>query len=142
MNITFYSITDDYRKVQKTLGEGVSLNVDMRTDVDVFNPVFMIKNFNRSYNYLQWNDKYYFITGIGYVGKNVWQIETDIDVLMTYKDTILNTTCLVTQSTKENPYFDGGDYLTDSNFEYDIYMSDVTLSDTENNILVTVGKAK
>lgn len=63
MNLTFYAITDDYRKVNKALGEGVTLNIDVRTDVDVFSPTFQIKNFDRKYNYLLWNDKYYFITG-------------------------------------------------------------------------------
>lgn len=141
MNLTFYSITDDYRKVNKALGEGITLDVDIRTDVDIYNPEFKIKNFDRSYNYLQWDNRFYFITGVGYIGKNVWQIETDLDVLMTYKDIILNSECLITQTTEENKYFDGGDYYTDVNYEYDVYNSNVTLPEVENIVLVTVGKA-
>lgn len=142
MNITFYSITDDYRKVVKTIGEGVTINIDVRTDVDVNNPTFLISNFNRNYNYLKWNDRFYFITGVGYNGKNVWQIETRLDVLMTFKDILLQSQVLITQSAEKDPYFDGGDYYTDVSFENDIYNSDVTLPEIENIILVTVGKQR
>lgn len=138
MQLTFYAITDDYRKVNKALGEGVTLNVDVRTDIDIYNPTFQIKNFDRKYNYLLWNDKYYFITGIGYIGKNVWQIETDIDVLMSYKAMILNADCKIMQSTNIQAFYNGGDYPYLETFEKDIYKSDVTLSDTMQNVLISI----
>lgn len=138
MNLTFYAITDDYRKVNKALGEGVALNIDVRTDVDVYSPTFQIKNFDRKYNYLLWNGKYYFITGTGYIGKNVWRIETDIDVLMSYKDIILNGDCRINQSTNTQAFYNGGDYPYLETFEKDIYKSDVTLSDTMQNVLISI----
>lgn len=143
MNVIFYKISDDERAIKKSLSDGVTLDCNIRRDVDVYNPFFLIKStteFNPyDYNYIGWNGRYYFIRDINYTAKSMFRIDTHIDVLMSYQKEILASNGYVTQSTDVNPYFNGGDYPTLETFESDIYTSDITLSDVYNIVMITIG---
>lgn len=143
MELILYNVSDDERKINKTLENGLTLNVNVRRDVDVYNPFFLLKKtgaFNPSgYNYAQWNEKYYFIRDILYTAKDVYRLETHIDVLMSYRDLILASTAKIKQSTTVNPYFDGGDYNTLVTEKTAVYFSDTKLPLKETNILMTIG---
>lgn len=144
MELILYNVSDDERKINKTLENGLTLDVNVRKDVDVYNPFFLLKKtdtFNPSdYNYIQWNNKYYFIRDISYTVKNVYRLETHIDVLMSYKQKIMSSVSHITQNTNINPYFNGGDYNNLVNYNNITYSSNITLPNTYNNIMVTIGK--
>lgn len=143
MDVIFYNISDDERKINKTLVDGITLDCNVRRDVDIYNPFFLVKksdNFNpQDYNYIGWHNKYYFIRDINYTAKGMFRIDTHIDVLMSYKDSILSATSLITQSTEIESFYNGGDYISKETFESTVYKSDVTLKDLKNIVLVTIG---
>lgn len=139
MNVTFFKMPDDDRKINKTLSGGVTLDCDIRADIDIYDPVLLIRAWDGGYNYIQWNGRFYFITGVTYVARNTWEITTHIDVLMTYRDIILNADCLISQSSDVSPYYDGGDYESLLTFESEHYLSDVTVDNAETTVLVVIG---
>lgn len=139
MIITFYSITDDSRKINKQLNNGVELDCKVRTDINIYDPTFLIKNFKREYNYLLFDGRYYFINSIEYVGENRWNLSCHIDVLMTYKDIILNTDCKIKQSTNINPFYNGNDYNNLETTESDLYISDTSFPEIYSSVLLTLG---
>lgn len=146
MELILYKISDDERKINKTLENGLTLNVNVRRDVDIYNPFFLVKKtdtFNPSdYNYIQWNDKYYFIRDIAYTAKLMYRIDTHIDVLMSYKNLIINAKSLITKTSVITDYFDGGDYNSLVTFENNTYLSDTTLKEIYTNVLITIGKGQ
>ena len=95
--ITFYNNTAETNRVDKTnyltLVSEISGNLREETpltdlvitiqqsEVPTFNYAF-IKSFNR----------YYYVTDITSVRNNLWEISLSVDVLMTYKEALLNCT--------------------------------------------------
>lgn len=95
--ITFYNNTAETNRVDKTnyltlvseisgnLREETSLTdlviTIQQSEVPTFNYAF-IKSFNR----------YYYVTDIASVRSNLWEISLSVDVLMTYKEALLNCT--------------------------------------------------
>lgn len=139
MVIIFYTLTDSHNRLTKTLNNGVSLDCSMHRDVDIYDPVLRLKNYNNAWDYLSWDNRYYFIRDKRLIAVNLYEIVCHIDALMTYRDILLQSQVYLQQTTKTEPYFDGGDYNHLETYETDIYRSDITLPRVESTILITVG---
>lgn len=87
--ISFYKQSQDYRVLNKTLDNPLVKQVNMRTDIDIYNPVLYLQDFDTAYNYFAWDSRYYFIQSAYYTAKQIWRLQCHIDVLMSYKDAIL-----------------------------------------------------
>ena len=94
MIVKLYSTTDDYRKLNKTLLNEAEYDCILNNTVSFNNIEIKIRSSTTItyYNYCYIPDlhAYYFITNIKSVAKNVFILELKKDVLMTYKDLILN----------------------------------------------------
>ena len=104
--ITFYNNTAETNRVDKTnyltlvseisgnLREETSLTdliiTIQQSEVPTFNYAF-IKSFNR----------YYYVTDIASVRSNLWEISLSVDVLMTYKEALLNCTGFIDRNESE-----------------------------------------
>lgn len=137
--ITFFQSDNDSRKINKALTNGTDVNCNIRTDIDIYNPVLILRYFDDSWNYFKWDNRYYFIRDKIYTADKIWQIQSHIDALMTYKDLILESTAKIRQSQNINPYFDGGDYNTLVTTDVELIYSNVKLPLGETNILMTIG---
>lgn len=108
MDILFYRYDDIQNKVNKRLGESVTLQGNIDISSEVMNPIIRISRSDDAefsfvkYNYLCINNgssatdfgnrpRYYFITDIKSIAKGVFLVYTKLDVLMTYKNEILNS---------------------------------------------------
>lgn len=102
--ILFYQFYGDSRELSKTLANPLSKSVNIRADIDIYNPILLLQDFDcAKYNYFSWDSRYYFINDIQYTANNIWRITSKIDVLMTYKDAILSSTATkLTQSQNGN----------------------------------------
>lgn len=98
-------------------------------------------NFTPDFNYFYIDDwkSYYFITNIEYTAQKIWQVESHIDVLMTFKNDILNATCHIRKTDNLNEYYNGGDYNSLVTKEIKHYYSDTALPLRETNVIMTVG---
>lgn len=141
MTIQFYSTSQDDRTVNKTLNAiGNSITGKLLTLNKVLNPAIA---FNRNvpiganYAYITEFNRYYFIRDISQDINGIVTVQFYVDVLMSYKEEILNSIGKVSSGNSYNPYatnaipIDVRGYIKAVNFNN-------PFSETKNNILITV----
>lgn len=122
-----YTIKDRKNVIGKTLGTGTEYKIvlkDRHTIDDIVIDVFTNNSliaFN--YCYIPIFNRYYFINDIEIFPNNIYRLHLHIDVLETYKEDILKITGNIYNATTS----------------YSKIESSVSLPDTSNLILVTVG---
>lgn len=94
MEIIFYSLTDDRRKLNKTLLNGVSVqNVTLKNNDNNLSKLSIVLNTDitgKNYCYIPELQKYYFIDNVSIISNTLKRYDLNIDVLMSYKSAILN----------------------------------------------------
>ena len=105
MTAILYNNTSDSREINKNLTELSTINITLYLDTNVATPVFKVKNFINNANYMFVPDlhRYYYINNYTLSNQCVY-LHCSVDVLMTYKNEILNSECLISRS--ENDYND------------------------------------
>lgn len=137
--VNFYKLSDDFRKINKTLENPLVKECNIRTDIDVYNPILLLSDYDDVYDYFEWCGRYYFITGVLYMSNKIWRVTGHIDVLMSYKSEIMGSRVRTAESDNLELYYDGGDYQSLVKKEIETFDSNVTLSTEKQNILVGVG---
>lgn len=93
--------------LQPTLS--TSFDVLLKSPTSLHAPTFTISAASFDYNYLKWDDRYYFITDVVSRNNNLWEVSAVCDVLATYKTDILASTQFVSYSDVS-----GGTWLPDT----------------------------
>ena len=107
MNITFYKMTDNVNKIDKTLNEQTKLTdtIYLKHEVDEKRPVLLLTynplKSDYNYCYIDFFDRYYFIESVENVRYGLYRITLNVDVLKTYATTIKTYTLEIIES--ENP---------------------------------------
>ena len=98
MNIEFYSISDDRKKIKKTLNPLGSINAQLKTPCSIMKPVLQIKKsalgtewYRVNYAHIDAFGRYYFVENVTAENDGIISMELSIDVLYTYKEQLLNT---------------------------------------------------
>ena len=110
MQVLFYTIKDDIRKLEKELFFNSEKSVTLKEDCDLMNLKIEVEVFENwteiNYVYVTGFKRYYFVTNrIVNTGGTI-TLELHEDVLMTHKDRILNLTCyILRQENLYNNYF-------------------------------------
>lgn len=73
----------------------------LKDSVSEENPEFLLRADSFNYNYLKWNDHFYFVSGITYERNNLITVSCEIDALATHKADILNSTFYVAYSSSQ-----------------------------------------
>ena len=105
--INLYQNSSENNRIDKTeyLTSVGEIEGYLRQETNIINPTIVIeynKVIDFNYIYISTFNRYYFVNGVSSVRTNLWRIELLVDVLMTYKDTILNYECFVARN--ENTY--------------------------------------
>lgn len=113
MTIEIYRNKSDERKVVKELADKTELTGTFRNESSIYNPVVRVQwtqSANKiNYMYIPDYDRYYYITDIVRVRDEIVDIKGRTDVLMSFKDEILNMTGIVKRSASNwNLYLDDG----------------------------------
>lgn len=82
--------------LQPTLN--ASFDVLLKTPTSLHTPTFTINASSFDYNYLKWDNRYYFVTDVVSRNNNLWDVSAVVDVLATYKAEILASTQFVSYS--------------------------------------------
>lgn len=106
MQITLYNVTSDKRRINKPLDNviGVYSNVKLKENTSVANPVFLVNGLsNNQFNYLYcpYLNRYYFKTDVIYCKGQLWEIHCHTDVLMSFKDDILEHDAYILRQEKK-----------------------------------------
>ena len=140
MKVEFYHTADNANTVNKTLQPITTLNIIFRQAVNETTP-FIIMNRDKltgsNYVHIPNFNRYYFISSVDNYTANLVRINLVTDLLMTYKDEILNSTVLITAT--EKPSYFSSNLPTQTKTIKRVVKSDITLNKESSLILTTIG---
>ena len=138
-NVILYNNKADKRVVDKTsyITTFKSLRGNFKDEVDLLNPTFTIESNivpTCNYCYIEDFNRYYYINNVKVIRNNLYSISCSVDVLMSYKVFITNSTQYV--SRQENTY---NELLVDKyvsfseDYEYQVLCSNIDELDYASN---------
>jgi hypothetical protein len=144
MVIELYVCVDERNKLFKTLTDNVIFSGSLRGESSVVNPSFIVETDNPSqYNYCFIPDfnRYYFISNITNIRTNLWRIDCNVDVLMSFQTQIANLDIIAEQSTApdEESYMQGEMWQSTVKTKTDIINFPNGLLENGEYILITSG---
>lgn len=140
MKVEFYKTTDNARTVNKTLTLNKTLDIIFRQAVNEQSPlIVMNKNNLADSNYIYIADfkRYYFISSVDNYTATLVALHLTTDVLMTYKDVILNSQLQITA--KNKPSYLSASLPTETTIDKRVVKADITLKNESSLILTTIG---
>ena len=134
--INFYRNKTEINRLNKSgyLNPTLTLTGVIRSECTITSPTILVnltnvqmqsEIFNSNYAYIERFKRYYNITSVKNVRENLWQIELSVDVLMSYKDSILKLKGLIARNE-----YKFNDYIEDKSISYR-YNKSVEESDVE-----------
>lgn len=149
MNIELYKFSGENILLDKTdsLTDKFNLTGALQSDCSVLNPVIAINKTNPTYyryNYMYIPEfaRYYFITDFISIRDNLWEIHAHVDVLMSWKNWILNMRIIVNKSelpSSANLYLDDGTFIAESRKGIETKFFPTGLSENGTYILIAAG---
>lgn len=140
MKVEFYHTADNTNTINKTLQSITTLDIIFRQAVNEATP-FIILNKDKitgsNYVHIPNFNRYYFISSVNNYTANLLRIELVTDLLMTYKDEILNSTVLITAT--NTPSYFSSNLPTQTKTIKRVVKSDITLNKESSLILTTIG---
>lgn len=113
MNIILYHNSSPNNKVDKSLSSETTLTGNLRDESNVINPEVLVESstpLSFNYVYIPAFHRYYYIRDIVAFRTNLWLLKLDVDVLMSFKNEILELDCIISDTEE----YGGDDYLPSS----------------------------
>lgn len=106
MNILLYKTTNANNDLNKTISDKVELVGALRDASSIIAPSILIQSNPIGYNYAYIPEfgRYYYIKNITAFRKGVYIVDLKCDVLMSFKDEILEMSGIVSRLTTGSPY--------------------------------------
>ena len=144
MDIVLYDNQSEKNKLDKTLITPYTLTGTLRQECSISNPVFMIEDTNPTgynYAYIEEFGRYYYITDMVSVRNNLWRLHLSVDVLMSFKEYILNVPVILsdTETTGGELYLSGDVWKSKVKELTDIIQFPSGLLNNGEYILITAG---
>lgn len=141
MIVKAYNTESSVNTINKVIDFITDIDVKFKDEVNIYNPTIVLKyddliDFN--YIYIDKFKRYYFIEDIEVFPNKIYHLTLKCDVLMSFKDDILNSYGNITSQTNYNDYYNF-DYSSEVRKETNIYNSNVVLDDVKTTILCTIG---
>ena len=136
-----YSNNDSTNTINKTLDFIIDIDVKFKEEVNIYGPSIILKyddliDFN--YLYIDKFKRYYFIEDVEVFPNKIYKLTLKCDVLMSFKDDILNSYGNITSQTNYNNYYNF-EYSSEVRKEVEVFKTDVDIDYNTNIILVTLG---
>ena len=91
MNVKIYNNKSNKNIINKQIELLKEIQFNFKDDSDISNPVLILKNYvSGNYCFIPELKRYYYITRIDLMNGGFYRLYLEIDVLMTYKDEIIN----------------------------------------------------
>lgn len=134
-------------KIGKNLDSGTTFDCTLKADTSILRPTIVIGSTDPdtpSYNYMYISElyRYYFIDDIISKNNGLWEVSGHVDVLETYKNSILGNNVIIenTEKTGKNMYlYDDNVFQVNCKHKTDIINFPSGLLDTGTFILITAG---
>ena len=145
MEVKFFYNQSDARAINKRLIAGSEFSGQARDSCDVMNPVILFDNqgvLRYNYAYIEEFQRYYSVVNKTCFREGLWEIEFAVDVLMSFRNDIINLNVVVDkQSMQEigNEYIDDGSLVAENVMFQTVYNFSNGFNDTAEYILITAG---
>jgi len=141
MIVNAYNTESSVNTINKVIDFVTDIDVKFKDEVNIYNPTIVLKyddliDFN--YIYIDKFKRYYFIEDIEVFPNKIYSLSLKCDVLMSFKEDILNSYGNITRQTNYNNFYDF-DYSSEVRKESNIYNSNVVFEDVKTTILCTIG---
>lgn len=106
MLLTLFSVADADNVIGKTMVEKTRMEINLKRDTDVINPVLMLTPNSPdgfagiNYAEIPQLGRYYFVDSTRSINNTLWELTLSCDVLETYKHDILNSKARFTRGIK------------------------------------------
>ena len=91
MELQIYNNNSNTNVLNKNITLVNTLDFSLKIDNSILQPVLILKNYSRgNYCYIERFKRYYYITDIKLLTGGLYQLQLEVDVLMTYKELIMN----------------------------------------------------
>lgn len=146
MIVTLYKNNSEYNEINKLLTNDLPFDGYMREEVSIKSPVIKIQSNTYlggyNYAYIETYGRYYFINDIKIIRTDLYELYLREDVLMSFKEDILNSYAIIDNTTESEIT----EYMSDSNVwqtivkdKTDILSFSSGLSETGGYVLITAG---
>lgn len=145
MEVIFYYNLSDDRAINKSLAGAESFEGIVRDEVNVMSPVIRFENdgvLRYNYAYIPELQRYYSIKERVCYRQGIWDVYFDVDVLMSFRNDILNLDAVVDKqaaTTIGNEYIDDGSLVSENVMFQTVYDFPNGFNDTGEYILITAG---
>lgn len=142
MIVKFLKNKSEYNTINKDTELIVEKTIALKSECDIVNPYLLLKLddnlYLSNYAYIPQFKRYYFITGIEILTKNLVGISLHVDVLESFKADVLAGTVHITESSNVDNYYPKElDSLT--SMESHKFISNKELALNPSKVLATLG---
>lgn len=90
MELKIYNNKSNINVLNKNITLIDTLSFNLKSDTSILQPILILKNYKSgNYCYIKELNRYYYITDIKVLNGGLYQLQLEVDVLMTYKDIIM-----------------------------------------------------
>lgn len=117
ITITFYKYGGKSNAIPKTLGTGTDMQGLLRNAYDILRPTITVRQntlFDYNYCYIPIFNRYYFIETVSVESADTYSLDLSVDVLQTYKESILSSKGVLSASDTPNKYASNRNTVYDS----------------------------
>jgi len=145
MDVVFYYNQSDDRQINKVLDSGETFSGSLRDEVSIMNPIVRFDTdavIRYNYCYIPEFQRYYAITSVVAYREGLFDVSMDVDVLMSFRNHILQLPCVVdkqTDAVNGDEYIDDSSLVTDNVMYSTVYNFPNGFNDTPEFILITAG---
>lgn len=138
-NIILYKNKSEKIKLEKNIELIKNVEGVFRDTISIIEPIITLEltreeAFNFNYVFIEQFNRYYYVVDIICVNSNIYEIRCYLDVLMSYKNEILNQKCIVDRSESDgNAYIDDNHVVIEEG--YDLRIEELSIND--NNFTLT-----
>lgn len=143
MQLTLYKTESSPNVIGKDLTDSLAITINLKATTNVIDPQLLLSK-RPGINYLDYNyahidslNRYYHIDSIESVNGSMFKLSLRCDVLETYGDGILGSSCRYKRKVEEGDYFVEGLNESDKSV-ITTYMSNVTIQDGVHTNVLTV----
>lgn len=107
MKLKIYNNNSNGNVINKNITLIKEIDFNLKSDNSILQPILILKNYTEgNYCYIEEFNRYYYINDVRVLKGGLFELYLNVDVLMTYKDTIINNPITTKKIVKLNNEID------------------------------------
>lgn len=107
MKLKIYNNNSNGNVINKNITLIKEIDFNLKSDNSILQPILILKNYTEgNYCYIEEFNRYYYINDVRVLKGGLFELHLNVDVLMTYKDTIINNPITTKKVVKLNNEID------------------------------------